>query len=296
MTSSREMESRFLGCLMGLAIGDALGMPFAAMQGSDNQDKGERIIGYLPRSAGTEDEIPAGEITDETEIVLCIVESMTTNDGLIDEENINARLMFLAQGASQRWMPPEIRSGILLAAEHDGIVPREDDREPSLAVAVRGIPIGLIHSVGALDADALAEDVRRATRLTHAGAVHDQLVLDVALGIIDLLRDEKPASIDIGEGINDVGDLRATIAEFLAEAESGSPFDDVVLKAVNEHRPPDSAGAIAGAFAGARRGASGIPQELIDGLGARIYLTLAAPWFYRTALRRAGTLIDLRNT
>ena len=53
-------------------------------------------------------------------------------------------------------------------------------------------------------------------------------------------------------------------------------------------------GAIAGAVLGARFGASGIPQDLIDSLDARIYLTLAAPWFYRTAVRLAGTVIDLR--
>jgi ADP-ribosylglycohydrolase len=53
-------------------------------------------------------------------------------------------------------------------------------------------------------------------------------------------------------------------------------------------------GALAGSLEGARAGASSIPQDLIDGLDARIYLTLAAPWFYQAARRRAGTVIDLR--
>jgi hypothetical protein len=33
---------------------------------------------------------------------------------------------------------------------------------------------------------------------------------------------------------------------------------------------------------------------MIDDLEGRIYVSLAAPWFYRTALRRAGLVLDLR--
>ncbi len=55
-----------------------------------------------------------------------------------------------------------------------------------------------------------------------------------------------------------------------------------------------SVGALTGALAGAAGGASGIPQELIDGLEGRIYVSLAAPWFHKAALQRAGHRIDLR--
>ena len=40
-------------------------------------------------------------------------------------------------------------------------------------------------------------------------------------------------------------------------------------------------------------GASGIPQDLIDGLEGRIYVSLAAPWFHKAARQRAGQQIDL---
>ena len=33
----------------------------------------------------------------------------------------------------------------------------------------------------------------------------------------------------------------------------------------------------------------------IDDLEGRIYVSLAAPWFYRTVLRQSGTVIDLRQ-
>lgn len=281
---------------MGLAIGDALGMPVADMPVSQAQEQLGRIEGYRPRNSGSEDEIPAGEITDETETVLCMVESMTTNDGQVDVENVHARLMYLAEGASQHWMPPEIRSGILHASEHGGMVPEDDVREPSLACAVRGVPVGLMHSIGAFDATAFLEDTRRATRLSHAGAGQQQLVIDVAHGVLELVGGEKPDRIELDGELDHVSGLREVVARLLDTARANASFDDVVLGAVNEYRPADSMGAIAGAFSGARNGAGGISQELIDGLEARVYLTLAAPWFYRTAVRRAGTLIDLRQT
>jgi ADP-ribosylglycohydrolase len=71
-------------------------------------------------------------------------------------------------------------------------------------------------------------------------------------------------------------------------------FADAVLAAVNAGGATDTVGAITGALAGAANGASGIPQHLIDGLEGRIYISLAAPWFYKAARQRAGQLINLR--
>lgn len=289
------MENRFLGSLLGLAIGDALGMPVGDMPVDASAERFGEIRDYHSRNAGEEDEIPAGEFTDETETVLCIVESMTTNDGSVDPENINARLMFLVEGASQHWMPESMRSGIRRATDQDGQVPEDNSLDGSLAVAVRGVPIGLMHSVGGFDKDAFLEDTRRVTRLSHGGNPQHQLVVDVALGMIDLVGDGSASAIDVGGDMSSVADERRAIAQLLEDARSDTTFEEVVFGAVNALRPADSAGAIAGAFAGAKQGAGNIPQELIDGLGARVYMSLAAPWFYRTAVRRAGTLIDLRQ-
>ena len=37
-----------------------------------------------------------------------------------------------------------------------------------------------------------------------------------------------------------------------------------------------------------------VADGTIDGLGSRIYVSLAAPWFFRTAQQRAGLSIGLR--
>lgn len=295
MTNPRTLENRFLGSLLGLAIGDALGMPVADLPVEEARERFGEIRGYETRNAGQDDAIPAGEITDETETVLCIAESITANNGRVDAENINVRMLYLVEGPSRHWMPEAMAAGIEAAFQHDGQLPERDATDGSLAVAVRGVPIGLVHSVGGFDPATMVEETRAVTRLSHPGVAQHQLVLDVALGIAGIAREEEIAPIDLGADLSEVEEERAIIADLLAAATSGEPFDDVVLGAVNALRPADSAGAIAGAFAGAVAGASGIPQALIDGLEARVYLSLAAPWLFKTAARRAGTLIDLRQ-
>jgi ADP-ribosyl-[dinitrogen reductase] hydrolase len=295
VNSARDLENRFLGALLGLAIGDALGMPVADLPVEQTRERFGEIRDYRVRDEGEATQIPAGEITDETETVLCIVESMTTNNGHIDPENINARLHYLVEGPSRHWMPEELRQGIREATERDGLVPVDERLGGSLAVAVRGVPVGLMHSVGGYSPGVLLEEARRVSRLTHGGTPQLQLVVDVAVAIVNLIRDEAVAPIELEGELTSVSAERATIASVVGHVRDGGTFEDVVVRAVNNNRPADSAGAIAGALAGAAAGASGIPQRLIDGLEARVYLSLAAPWFYRTAARRAGTVIDLRQ-
>lgn len=295
MVSARDLENRFLGSLLGLAIGDALGMPVSDLPIDETRERHGEIREYLPRNPGTDEHIPAGEITDETETVLCVVESMTLSNGQVDTENIAARLRFLVEGPSRHWMPEEIRTGIESASIDGGLVPEDASTGGSLAVAVRGVPIGLMHSVGAFDRDAFVEETRLVSRLSHGGVGQQQLVLDVALAVLNQIRDEPVDPITLEGDLDGVRKERAVIESILAEVGEGSSFEDVVFNAVNQHRPADSAGAVAGGIAGAAVGAADIPQPLIDGLEARVYLSLAAPWCYRTATRRAGTLIDLRQ-
>lgn len=295
MVSARELENRFLGSLLGLAIGDALGMPVSDLPVDETQKRHGEIREYLPRSPGTDEHIPAGEITDETETVLCVVESMTVSNGQVDTENIAARLRFLIEGPSRHWMPLAIREAIEGASIHDGLVPEDASTGGSLAVAVRGVPIGLMHSVGAFDRDVFLEEARLVTRLSHGGAAQLQLVLDVAQGVAGLVSEQVIEPVELVDDLAGVREQREVVATILEDVRGGAPFEDVVFRAVNRYRPADSAGAVAGALAGAAVGAASIPQALIDGLEARVYLSLAAPWFFRTATRRAGTVIDLRQ-
>ncbi len=288
---AQTREEQFLGALLGLAIGDALGRPLRGLTASQIAERHGAVRAYLPVADAQEGQPLQGEISDKSEIALCLVESLTTNDGLLDPVNINARLGFLIAGPSKQWMSEAMVTGIQLAADHDGLVPESYQPEPELAVAVRGVPVGLMHAVGGYDERALELEAATASRLSHAGSAQSSLTAEIAKAINRAGRSREVAPIAIEA---DASPERRILADIVDVVRGAETFDAAASRAIALGGLTDSNGAVAGAIAGARFGASGIPQQLIDGLDARIYLTLAAPWFYRTAARRAGTVIDLR--
>jgi ADP-ribosyl-[dinitrogen reductase] hydrolase len=328
MASNGADQERFLGALLGMAIGDALGMPVAGWSAGRIHDRFGTIDGYHQRIFADGAQIKAGEFTDESEVALCIVESFTANQGSLDSDNIGARLGFLAAGESKRWLGDATLAALARSADtlvyH---VPIDEDGPATGDVAARGIPIGLIHAVGPLRPADLRADAELVTRLTHGSPLAIAATTAVAFVIQLAARREIAASdwatataefIGIGavaEHLDRAGSLFSTgepastaiprlgtsldaapvVATAVYTAMSATTFEDAVFIAVNAGGATDARGAIAGAIAGAAYGAGGIPQHLIDDLEGRIYVSLAAPWFYRTVLRKSGTVIDLRQ-
>jgi ADP-ribosylglycohydrolase len=324
---SAANEDAFIGSLLGLAIGDALGMPVAGLTAAAIGEQFGTVDGYMARTFEDGVEIAAGEFTDEAEFALCIAESMTTNGGFVDAETLGPRLLYLARGDSKRWLGDETRRALARAEESLAFEVALDEDGPATGdVAVRGVPIGLVHSVGALDSEALRADAERVTRITHGSPAAMAATVAVGYAVRLAARHEASpaewltATADF-LGAGEVADAlrraaalpsdRGALAENLVALGTGAPasesvsagllvaaraesFEEAVVAAVNAGGQTDTVAAIAGAIKGAEVGAAGIPQRLIDGLGGRIYVSLAAPWLYRSAQRRAGRLIDLR--
>lgn len=290
MTQPLGNENAFLGALVGMAIGDALGLP---VLGKSAEEIGE-LQTYLELPEVGEGEPVKGVISDRTEFALCLVESLTTNSGNIDAENINARLNYLAESGSRRWMSETVITGIEAGYDHDGFAPPDIETEVEPAVATRGVVIGLLHSVRQPNLTDLYTDASLVTRLTHTDA--DSIAATAAVAA---LTDQAARYVDRdpdwtlpSNGSESAVNQRITeIGHIVRSAET---FEDAVLTVVRQGGDTASYGAIAGGIAGARFGAAGLPQNLIDDLDARIYLSMAAPWFYRTAMQRAGFAIDLR--
>ncbi len=324
---SAANEDRFLGGLLGLAIGDALGMPVEGWSRDRIAAEFGRIEGYHPRRQPGRDEVAAGEFTDETEFALCVVESVTTNRGTIDVDNIGARLLYLARGESRRWLGAATAAALDRADETGEFRVALDEDGPATGdVATRGVPIGLLHAVGRFDAASLRAAAEVVTRLTHGSPAAIAATTAVAYGVNLAARGEVPPTRwarDTAEFLGggalseslaqaaDLADATTPVADALAALGTGEDaresvaagfyaaivapvFEAAVFTAVEAGGDTDTVAAVAGALAGSTRGASGIPQGLIDGLGGRIYVSLAAPWFHRTALGRAGLIIDLR--
>ena len=321
--SQNADQNRFLGALLGMAIGDALGMPVTGWPADRIRERIGSIDDYHRRVFDDGAEIKAGEFTDESEIALCIVEAVTANGGILDPDLIGPRMLYLARGESKRWMHADTLAALAIAEESlDFTVPLNEDGPSTGDVALRGVPVGLIHSVGAVSDEKLKQDAEIATRLTHGSPRGDRIGRSSRPGVMlaarqaaeDLISLHKTARFLGGGSIADALDWEwrsTSLDSAIAELEMVMTLPQLSVPvslrrlmrgllrkrcfgAVNAGGAADSRGALAGALAGARFGASGIPQEMIDHLEGRIYISLAAPWFYKTAMRRAGLLIDLR--
>jgi poly(ADP-ribose) glycohydrolase ARH3 len=181
-----------------------------------------------------------------------------------------------------------------------------------------------MHAVGRFDPARLHADALTAAQLTDGSPAAAEAVAGVAYltrlaatGVPprELARETAnflgsgslAASLQRLDGLLDGASLSEIVAAFgdgivaeaviptaVAATVLGNRFEDAVYAAVQAGGATDTRGALTGALSGAIGGAAGIPQGLIDGLEGRIYVSLAAPWFYKAARQRAGQLIDLR--
>jgi ADP-ribosylglycohydrolase len=318
-------ENQFLGALLGMAIGDALGAPLSGMERSEIATRFGPIDRYHGNAQPDAEEVHPGEFTDETELALCIVESMTANRGILDADTAGVRMLHLAAGPSRRWMQPATAAALDAAADTlEFSVPLDEDGPATGDVAARGVPVGLVHAVGRFDPARLRADAEAVVRLTHGGPAAFNAATAIAYAVrlaatgeprqswaretaeflgggelaerlieLDdrLAGSALPVLFDrTGTGLDALESVPAAFAAAMTETR----FEKGVFAAVSAGGATDTIGALTGALSGAAGGASGIPQDLIDGLEGRIYVSLAAPWFHKASRQRAGHQIDLR--
>jgi ADP-ribosylglycohydrolase len=319
--AARATQERTLGSILGLGIGDALGMPVTGWTAVQIADAFGSISEYHPRTFSDGTVLNAGEFSDETEIALCIMETYTSANAELDAELIRARMRFLAKDESRRWMSPETLRSLDDDEEPWYLSPEIDDPE----VALRGIPIGMIHAAQTIDAASLYRDVEAVVGLTHKSRVVIDRAVLVATAVARVLagNDDRSTLIPslislapndllstqlrrLAETLTTTTDLPSIMARVdtgdqaldaitagIAAFVIGEQFEDAVFAAASAGGAADSRAALAGALSGAHFGAGGIPQLLIDQLEGRIYLTLAAPWFYRTIQLMTGRGISM---
>ena len=305
-------QDRFLGSILGMAIGDAFGMPVAGWSATTISDWYGVVTDYLPRTFPDGEEVSPGEISDETEIALCIIESVTAAHGEIDVENIGIRMAYLARSTSRRWLSDTTALALDgRSEEHEYQLPLVDDEQVDADILARGIPIGLMHSMGAFDEQRLRADASLVTRITHGSplaltlvegaaravslAARGSLTLDRLRGLVaeGLLDGQVKSALFRTDETQSTEPTRVLISA-LDIVSAASSFQNALELSVALGGPTDARTALVGALFGGNRGSAAIPQHLIDGLEARIYVSLAVPWFYRTVARMRGRAIELR--
>ncbi len=328
-----DLSDRFLGCLLGLAIGDALGMPVEGWDPDAVRERYGWIDTYHPRVAPDGREIEAaGEITDDTEMMLCHVESLVSTGGLVDPENTGMRFLRLYHSDSRRFMGRTTITSLMRADETgDFQAGTGGENAAGNGVAMRIAPVGLVHSAGRFNPEVFVREVMRAGLITHSNPEAINGAIAVAYGVrllasgtvpLDVLIDEVCSFIDednvarrlriaamhvrsdedrerhIAElqRIGTSGYVAESVASaFYCAVAAGGEFRRAVELGVNAGGDADTVAAMAGALAGAHAGASQLPLDLVEGLAGRAYILVAAPSLYEVAMQRAGLYVRLHQ-
>lgn len=303
-------EEKFCGCLLGLAIGDALGMPFEGLAPETIGAQCDQVTKFLPGYG-----LAAGQYTDDTIMALCMAESVV-QEGCVAPEDIARRFVAWFDSGDLRGIGNICRESILNLKS--GVSWRESGIRGEWAAgngtAMRIAPVGLLdcHDMGQLREDCWSTSI-----ITHdnpeavAGAtavayVIAQLVTgdpdgeslltgaadfvgdsDVARNLLTaqgLLRSSTPtaeALAILGTGGYVVETVASALYCFLR---TPIDFSATVSAAVMGGGDTDTTAAVAGAISGTYNGLHNLPPQLV----AQVEDSEKLQDLGRTILRLAG--------
>ncbi|MDS0243566.1 MULTISPECIES: ADP-ribosylglycohydrolase family protein [unclassified Haloferax] len=278
------------GVLLGLACGDALGRPVefsSAEQIAAEHGRLDQMIGY-----GTWNQ-PAGTITDDTEQALCIARSLV-DQGEFDPTDVADRFVawydsgpFDIGGMTRRSLTRLSRGSTWEEAGREVWEASSEGANAGNGSVMRCPPLAIPY---ADDWDALVEVSRQSSQITHADprCTWGCAVLNLTIAgllddadapleeALDYVASDAPdeltdalSPISRGESIDSLetsGYVIHSLQTALHDALYAENLEDAIVTAVNRGGDTDTIGAIAGAVAGARFGASGLPDHWLSAI------------------------------
>lgn len=318
---SIALRDRFLGCVLGCAVGDALGAPHEGLWGDTMPDKEELLADF-----GEFHGYPHGQWTDDTQLTLATLRAIL-DEGALDPSRIAAEIAQLFAntavigpgGACMRAAHAFLRSG-------DWSTSGAPEGNAGNGTAMRTAALGLWF----LDREGLESEVAAISRITHQDARSVAGGVAVAKAASLLARDEV---LDPGRFCSEIaGSMRAFHGDFAEhvralparleeepsvalpaiawagmrepefERTTITPFviptvlaslycflreptswGDAVAAVIHLGGDVDTTGAIVGALAGARLGVAAIPEHLREAVHEGELIELLAGRYWRLA-------------
>ena len=283
-----ELRDRFRGVLAGLATGDAFGAPL------EFQPAREPSNYVLDMVGGGWQQLAPGEWTDDTQMSLCIVESLIAKR-VFDPDDIARRFTV--------WMDSKpkdigVHTNKILQAIKDG-TPWERASQEAMEEDPSNAPNGSIMRCAPLamffyrQPDFVASLSPVLSRITHAHPDCEWASVFLNVAIACLLKGERTqkafdtAYESIEGAASDA--LKDRVRKAMSPDNTTSPtgwvldtfevalwaflhtrtFEEAILNAVNRGADADTVGAVTGALAGACYGYSAIPQRWLSPLKDR---------------------------
>jgi ADP-ribosyl-[dinitrogen reductase] hydrolase len=281
--SRADIERRAQAVLLGSAVGDALGATTAFMKPDQTRERygiHKEIVG-----GGWLDLAP-GEVTDDTEMTLCVARAIVANGGW--------NLVGIADRFAQ-WLegkPVDVgatcRRGIEEYRANRQLQVPPGAQDAGNGAAMRMAPAAL-YALG--DEEGMAHLALEQARLTHNHPLSDSACVAVGLLIqwgvlgypVRMLRAVADELVERHpefrfEGYE--GDATAYVADTMRTVLdaffSTGGFEECLVRTVNRGDDADTTAAIAGAVAGARYGLEAIPSRWIEALDPALRAELSS--------------------
>lgn len=167
--ATAALADRAVGALVGVAYGDALGMPSELWSRRYVQEHFGRITGLLPGPDGhfVAHGFAAGQVTDDTQQTVVLAQAILEAHGRVDPQVVARHLVAWAEriGAAEgNFLGPS--SARAIKALQDGVpVTESGARGETNGAAMRIVPVGVLCPSG--DLEALVDAVEAASLATH---------------------------------------------------------------------------------------------------------------------------------
>ncbi|KAA0234310.1 MAG: ADP-ribosyl-[dinitrogen reductase] glycohydrolase [Acidimicrobiales bacterium] len=197
-----DLRAAYRGALVGTAIGDALGRPAEGRSPQLLVERYGRLRDYQPWR-GWEGG-PRGTITDDTQLTMCVGESLLAGDGRLDPVDLAQRFV--------DWFPRGRGKGrtctVALLSLMDGVPWWEaGDASAGNGAAMRAAPVGLVHLH---DTTAMVEDAALSAVLTHADPMAVASAAAHAFTVAHLAATE-PGRLDTAQLMGELSQVLSTV-------------------------------------------------------------------------------------
>ncbi len=186
MTNQISAYDRSLGCLAGLAIGDAMGMPTSFLTPGQIRERFGPVDTFLPPEPGHiyHDGLRAGEVTDDTEQSLALLRSYVRM-GRVDPRDVVSELLAWARRVEGKYASPlgPSTQRALDAVAAGVAVEVAGQTGDTNGAAMRIAPLGVLHGLLGSTPDAMLDDVELTCLPTHGTDVAISAAAAVAAGI-----------------------------------------------------------------------------------------------------------------
>jgi poly(ADP-ribose) glycohydrolase ARH3 len=287
MTASPTLEQRFEGCLLGLAVGDALGGRLEAQDAHWIRDRFATVEQLI--------EYPQDEIwyTDDTQMAIGVAETLVAHGEILEEALCRAFADNYEPSRGYGWGARSVLDAIQSGRDHREVAERHfPGGSFGNGAAMRVAPVGLLfrndperlreqarlsalpthrHPLGIEGAQLLALAVAIASRTDRDRLDRTVFLEELAAAcesaeyrakLEEAGRVQRPEQLAaLGNRIEALHSVPTAIASFALMPES---FDSTVANVIFLGGDVDTMAAMAGALSGAYLGSGGLPSRLVN--------------------------------